>query len=43
MTLARDLDRLVNAGYRTERLALFDMFPQTEQVESVVGLGKARM
>ena len=36
MTLARDLDRFVNAGYRTERLALFDMFPQTEQVESVV-------
>ena len=35
-TLARDLDRLVNGGYRIERLALFDMFPQTEQVESAV-------
>jgi 23S rRNA (uracil1939-C5)-methyltransferase len=35
-TLARDLDRLITAGYRIERLALFDMFPQTEQVESVV-------
>jgi 23S rRNA (uracil1939-C5)-methyltransferase len=35
-TFARDLDRLVNAGYRIEHLALFDMFPQTEQVESVV-------
>jgi tRNA/tmRNA/rRNA uracil-C5-methylase (TrmA/RlmC/RlmD family) len=30
------LDRLITAGYRIERLALFDMFPQTEQVESVV-------
>lgn len=36
ITLARDLDRLITAGYRIERLALFDMFPQTEQVESVV-------
>lgn len=35
-TLVRDLDRLITAGYRIERLALFDMFPQTEQVESVV-------
>jgi len=35
-TLARDLDRLITAGYRIERLALFDMFPQTEQVEGVV-------
>jgi len=40
MTLARDLDRFVNAGYRTERLALFDMFPQTEQVESLALLIK---
>ena len=39
-TLARDLDRLVNGGYRIERLALFDMFPQTEQVESAVLLSK---
>ena len=39
-TLARDLDRLVNGGYRIERLALFDMFPQTEQVESVALLTK---
>lgn len=39
-TLARDLDRLVTGGYRIERLALFDMFPQTEQVESVALLTK---
>jgi 23S rRNA (uracil1939-C5)-methyltransferase len=39
-TLARDLDRLINAGYLIERLALFDMFPQTEQVESVALLTK---
>jgi 23S rRNA (uracil1939-C5)-methyltransferase len=40
MTLARDLDRFVDAGYRTDGLALFDMFPQTEQVESVTLLTK---
>jgi tRNA/tmRNA/rRNA uracil-C5-methylase (TrmA/RlmC/RlmD family) len=34
------LDRLINAGYLIERLALFDMFPQTEQVESVALLTK---
>ena len=35
-SLARDLDRLVNQGYRTVRLQPLDMFPQTEQVENVV-------
>lgn len=40
-TLARDLDRLATGGYTTERLALFDMFPQTEQVESVTLLTRA--
>jgi 23S rRNA (uracil1939-C5)-methyltransferase len=39
-SLARDLDRLVNQGYRILRLQTFDMFPQTEQVESVVLLAK---
>jgi len=39
-TLARDLDRLVTGGYRIEHLALFDMFPQTEQVESMALLIK---
>ncbi len=41
-TLARDLDRLANAGYAIERLALFDMFPQTEQVESVTLLTRVQ-
>ena len=39
-SLARDLDRLVNQGYRTVRLQPLDMFPQTEQVENVVLLEK---
>lgn len=34
-TLARDLDRLVSRGYAVGRLQPFDMFPQTEQVETV--------
>ncbi len=37
-SLARDLDRLVNAGYLIAQLSLFDMFPQTEQVETVAQL-----
>jgi 23S rRNA (uracil1939-C5)-methyltransferase len=39
-SLARDLDRLINQGYRILRLQPFDMFPQTEQVENVVLLAK---
>jgi 23S rRNA (uracil1939-C5)-methyltransferase len=35
-SLARDLDRFVNQGYRIVRLQPLDMFPQTEQVENVV-------
>jgi 23S rRNA (uracil1939-C5)-methyltransferase len=35
-TLARDLDRFAQAGYITQRLQPFDMFPQTDQVETVV-------
>jgi 23S rRNA (uracil1939-C5)-methyltransferase len=35
-SLSRDLDKLVGAGYRVLGLQPFDMFPQTEQVESVV-------
>src|SRR5262249_12595558 len=37
-SLARDLDRLVQAGYKIALLQPFDMFPQTEQVETVVRL-----
>ena len=40
-SLARDLDRLVQAGYRIARLSPFDMFPQTEQVEVVALLVKS--
>jgi 23S rRNA (uracil1939-C5)-methyltransferase len=36
VTLARDLDRFVQAGYEVQKLQSFDMFPQTEQVETVV-------
>jgi len=32
---ARDLDRLVNAGYILRLVQPFDMFPQTEEVETV--------
>ena len=35
-SLARDLDRLAAAGYRIARVQPFDMFPQTEEVETVV-------
>lgn len=39
-TLARDVARLADAGYRVARVRLFDMFPQTEQVESVAVLNR---
>jgi tRNA/tmRNA/rRNA uracil-C5-methylase (TrmA/RlmC/RlmD family) len=35
-SLARDLDRLHAHGYRVASVHPFDMFPQTEQVETVV-------
>jgi len=34
-SLARDLVRFIDADYRIASLRLFDMFPQTEQVETV--------
>jgi 23S rRNA (uracil1939-C5)-methyltransferase len=34
-TLARDLDRFVQAGYHVHQVQSFDMFPQTDQVETV--------
>jgi 23S rRNA (uracil1939-C5)-methyltransferase len=34
-TQARDLDRLIQGGYRLRSLQPFDMFPQTEEVETV--------
>ena len=39
-SLARDLDQLLHQGYRVHRLACFDMFPQTDQVETVAVLVK---
>ena len=35
-SLARDLDKLVAAGYRIQSVRPFDMFPQTAEVENVV-------
>jgi 23S rRNA (uracil1939-C5)-methyltransferase len=40
-SLSRDLDRLAAAGYRAASVQPFDMFPQTEEVETVVLLQKA--
>jgi tRNA/tmRNA/rRNA uracil-C5-methylase (TrmA/RlmC/RlmD family) len=34
--LARDLDKLLAANYQIAQIQPFDMFPQTEEVESVV-------
>ncbi len=39
-TLARDLDKFTAGGYRVAALQPFDMFPQTEQVETVALLGR---
>jgi 23S rRNA (uracil1939-C5)-methyltransferase len=41
-SLARDLDRLVAADYRIENIQPFDMFPQTEEVETVALLTKEK-
>jgi 23S rRNA (uracil1939-C5)-methyltransferase len=35
-TLARDLQKLVQAGYRVDLIKAFDMFPQTTHVETLV-------
>jgi 23S rRNA (uracil1939-C5)-methyltransferase len=37
-TQARDLDRLIRSGYVLRSLQPFDMFPQTDQVETVAVL-----
>ncbi|HEX9453471.1 MAG TPA: 23S rRNA (uracil(1939)-C(5))-methyltransferase RlmD, partial [Candidatus Binatia bacterium] len=39
-SLARDLDKLVQHGYRVTQIQPFDMFPQTAEVETVVFLEK---
>lgn len=40
-TLARDLKKLLAAGYTLDSLRAFDMFPQTHHVETVVHLTRA--
>jgi 23S rRNA (uracil1939-C5)-methyltransferase len=40
-TLARDLRKLIAAGYTLESISAFDMFPQTHHVETVVRLAVA--
>jgi 23S rRNA (uracil1939-C5)-methyltransferase len=40
-TLARDLRRLREAGYKVRSVAGFDMFPNTPHVETVVDMEKA--
>jgi 23S rRNA (uracil1939-C5)-methyltransferase len=35
-TLARDLKKLIAAGYTIDAIAGFDLFPQTHHVETVV-------
>jgi 23S rRNA (uracil1939-C5)-methyltransferase len=35
-SLARDLEKLVGAGYGIKTVQPFDMFPQTAEVENVV-------
>jgi len=40
-TLARDLKKLLAAGYELESLAAFDMFPQTHHVETIAQLRNA--
>jgi len=40
-SLARDLARLAEAGFRVRDLALFDMFPHTPHVEVAVALQRA--
>jgi 23S rRNA (uracil1939-C5)-methyltransferase len=39
-TLARDLAPLLAAGYRVEEAHLFDLFPQTYHIESVLSLAR---
>jgi len=41
-TLARDLDRFSDAGYTVGRVQPFDMFPQTDQVETLALIEKGK-
>ena len=42
-SLARDLEVLVRAGYRVERVCMVDMFPGTVNVETIVELQRQDM
>jgi 23S rRNA (uracil1939-C5)-methyltransferase len=39
-TLARDLGGLLKAGYRVEQAHIFDLFPQTFHLETVLRLAR---
>jgi len=41
-TLARDLRKLISAGYLINSIVAFDLFPQTHHVETVVRLSQGR-
>ena len=41
-SLARDLEALTAGGYRVEKVACVDMFPQTANVETVCLLSKTK-
>ena len=43
LSLARDLNRLGQAGYRVAKVQPFDMFPQTDKVETLVLLEQFRV
>ena len=40
-TLSRDLSTLLKSGYRLQKLALMDMFPQTFHLETIAHLSLA--
>jgi 23S rRNA (uracil1939-C5)-methyltransferase len=42
-TLARDLKKLINAGYSLDSVVAFDMFPQTHHVETVARLSTVHL
>lgn len=41
LSLARDLDGLIQSGYRLAKLQPFDMFPQTDKAETLALLSRA--